>query len=162
MAAEVVNQNDYFRWSLNQFAREFGIARETVQSRLRAANVSPSGEKRGFPVYSVSDAARAILMPESASTPGLNDPAQMTTKERLDWYNSEISRIKFERESGESIRSDESREQMALIAKMGLQVLETLPDILERDYHLDAEIIASIEERIDALRVQWSEAVIDG
>jgi hypothetical protein len=39
--------------------------------------------------------------------------------------------------------------------------LETLPDILERDHHLDHKIISSIEERIDALREQWAQAVAE-
>jgi len=158
MAGEVISQSEWFSWSLNQFAREFGIARETVQSRLRAANVMPTGEKRGFPVYSVSAAARAILLPES-STPGLSDPDRMSPKERSDWFRSENERLKYEKDSGLAVGSDESREQMALIAKIGLQVLETLPDILERDYHLDAEIIAGVETRIDTIREQWAQAV---
>ena len=158
MAGEVVAQSEWFSWSLNQFAREFGIARETVQSRLRAANVAPTGEKRGFPVYSVSAAARAILLPES-STPGLNDPDRMSPKERSDWFRSENERLKYEKDSGLAVGSDESREQMALIAKIGLQVLETLPDILERDYNLDADIISGVEARIDTIREQWAQAV---
>ena len=160
MAGEVVSQEDWFNWSLNQFAREFGIARETVQSRLRAAGVNPSGERRGFPVYSVSAAARAILMPDTSAN-GMNDPAKMSPKERADWYRSENERLKFERESGLAVGSADSREQMATIAKMGLQVLETLPDILERDHYLDHKIISSIEERIDALREQWAQAVAE-
>ncbi len=159
MAGEVVSQSEWFSWSLNQIAREFGIARETVQNRLRSANVSPTGEKRGFPVYSVSAAARAILLPESSSTPGLNDPDKMTPKEQRDWYAAQIDKVKLAQLTGEVVNESESREQMAQIAKIGLQVLETLPDILERDYHLDPEIIASIESRIDMIREQWAQAV---
>lgn len=32
-----------------------------------------------------------------------------------------------------------------------------MPDILERDYRLDPEIIESVESRIDALREQWAD-----
>lgn len=156
MAGEVVSQSEWFSWSLNQFAREFGIARETVQSRLRAANVSPTGEKRGFPVYSVSAAARAILLPETSSIPGLNDPEKMTPKERRDWYAAELDKKKLEQVTGELVRESDSREQMAYIAKTGLQILETLPDILERDFGLDADIVSGVEEKIDVLRSQWS------
>jgi hypothetical protein len=157
MAAEVVAQSEWFNWSLNQLAREFGIARETVQSRLRAANVNPSGERRGFGVYSVSAAAKAILLPTASEGVALNDPEKMSPKERSDWYRSENDRLKYERESGLAISSHETREQMAFIAKTGLQVLETLPDILERDFNLDAVIIENIEEKIAVLRDQWAE-----
>jgi hypothetical protein len=158
MAGEVVSQSEWFSWSLNQFSREFGIARETVQSRLRAADVKPSGEKRGFPIYSVSAAAKAILLHDT-STPGLNDPEKMTPKEQRDWFAGQIDKRKLAQLDGELVNKNESREQMALIAKIGLQVLETLPDILERDFHLDAEIIAAVEARIDTIREQWAQAM---
>ena len=157
VAAEVVAQSDWFNWSLNQLAREFGVARETVQARIRAANLNPSGERRGHPVYSVSGAAKAILLPTVSSGGNLNDPSTMSPKERADWYKSENDRLKFERESGMSISSYEAREQLAFLAKTGLQILETLPDILERDFNLAPEILNGVEERIAVLRDQWAE-----
>jgi hypothetical protein len=48
---------------------------------------------------------------------------------------------------------------MAVIAKTGLQVLETLPDILERDFAIDAKIISSVEAKIDVLREQWANLI---
>lgn len=157
MATEVASINDWFCWSLNQLSREFGIARETVQRRLRDANIAPAGERRGHPVYGVGQAAKAILMPQISEGAATNDPDRMTPKERADWYKSENDRIKYERESGNAIYKNDAREQMAFIAKTGLQVLENLPDILERDYRLQPEIIESVESRIDALREQWAE-----
>ncbi|WP_367154666.1 DUF1441 family protein [Methylomonas sp. HYX-M1] len=156
MAAEVVSQNDWFNWSLNQLAREFGIARETVQSRLRSANINPNGERRGFPVYSVAQAAKAILVPQTSLGVTLNDPDKMSPQDRAYWFKAEIDRVKLEREIGAAVYVNESREQMAVIAKTGLQVLETLPDILERDFGLDADVIAGVEARVDVLREQWA------
>lgn len=46
-----------------------------------------------------------------------------------------------------------------MIAKTGLQVLETLPDILERDFNLDSKVINNVEEKIDALREQWANLI---
>ncbi len=155
MSAVVVSQKDWFSWSLNQLSREFCIARETVQRRLREADVKPSGERRGYPVYPVGQAAKAILMPDSQSR-GVNDPDSMTPKERADWFKSENDRIKFERESGISVVATEARTEMAKIAQTGLQVIETLPDVLERDFNLEPELIDDIERRIDALREQWA------
>ena len=157
MAAEVISQNDWFNWSLNQLSREFGVARETVQRRLRDANVSPAGERRGFPVFKVSESARAILLHGLSEGSSQNDPNKMTPKERSDWYKSENERLKYEQTEKYLTAVHESREQMAVIAKTGLQVLETLPDILERDFHLDTEIIVGVEARIDGLRDQWAD-----
>jgi len=154
---EVVSKDLFVNWSLNQFANEFGIARETVTRRIRDAGISQSGIRRSHPVYNVGDVARAIFLPANSSEPGLNDPDAMTPKERSDWYKSENDRIKFERESGVVVGTDQAMVEMAEIAKMGLSVLETLPDILERDFSLDVKIIAGIEERINELREQWAD-----
>lgn len=158
MVAEVVPQEDWFSWSLNQLSREFGIARETVGRRLSDANIKPAGERRGHPVYRVKDAATAILMPQQQSAVG-NDPDNMSPKERADWYKSENDRLKFEKESGVLTYANDAREQMAEVAKMGLQVLDTFTDILERDFQIEPEIIAGVEIKIDELRNNWADAL---
>jgi len=159
MSAEVVSKDLFLHWSLSQIASEFGIARETVTRRINEANIQPSSMRRGHPVYRVRLVAEAILMPRATALNGINDPEMMAPKERSDWFKSENERLKFERDSGLSVDSDESRREMAEIAKMGLQVLETLPDILERDFNLDSKIISDVELRIDALRDQWADTV---
>jgi len=155
----LVSQDEYFSWSLNQLAREFGIARETVGSRLRNAHVNPSGERRGHPVYRVGDAAAAILTPPTSEGVKLNDPDLMIPKERSDWYRSENDRVKFEKETGLTASVEDCRMQIAEAVKMGLQVIETLPDILERDFSLPPEVIASVELRLDSLREAWAVAL---
>lgn len=159
MASEQTANNvfpiDWYKWSIKQLSQEFNIARDTVVRRLRAGNVDPSGQRRGHPVYSVSDAARAILMPDSF-TSIMTDPDRMSPKERADWYKSENDRLKFEKENGLVVYADDCRVQMAEIAAMGLAVLETLPDILERDFNFDPEVIVSVEQCVDSLREQWA------
>lgn len=159
MVGEVISQDDFFCWSLTQLSREFGIARETVTRRLNDAGVAAAGVRRGHPVFRVRQAAEAILVPPSRSGEFINDPDKMSPKERSDWFRSENDRVKFERDSGISVHADKAREQMAVIAKTGLEVLETLPDILERDFQLDPDIIESVELKIDALRTQWANRI---
>jgi len=161
MVATVVSQKDWFSWSLNQLSREFNIARETVQRRLREASVDPSGERRGHPVYPVGASAKAILAPDTSASQGLNDPASMTPKERSDWYKSENDRIKFERDAGLLVSAADARTEMARVAQTGLHILETLPDILERDFNIDPDVIVGVEQRIDALREQWASVLED-
>ena len=158
MVAEVASLDSFFNWSLTQLSKEFGIARETVGRRLRDANIQPSGTRRNHPVYRVSDAANAILLP-NLQTGEFNDPKSMVPKERSDWFKSENERLKFERDSGLSIDTNDSLVQMGEIAKRGLHVLETLPDILERDFNFPADVIENVESRIDVLRNEWAEAV---
>ncbi len=98
-------------------------------------------------------------MPPRNSGGFSNDPENMSPKERSDWFRSENERLKFERDSSLSVDVDDSRKQMAEIAKTGLQVLETLPDILERDFNIDPIIISSVESKIDGLREQWADSL---
>jgi len=157
MMGEVISQDMFLNWSLNQLANEFGIARETVTRRIRDAGIVSSGMRRGHPVYRVGQVAQAILSPSNKSEPGANDPDMMTPKERSDWFRAENDRLKFEKELGLLVGSDAVMVEMAEIAKMGLSVLETLPDILERDFMLEPKVISGIEERVDALREQWAD-----
>ncbi len=157
--AEVLRQEDWFCWSLNQLSREFGLARETVSRRLSDAGVASAGERRGHPVYKVGAAARAILLSQQKSFSSISDPDSLAPKDRLDHFRSENERIKLEKETGLLVHVEDARAQMAEIAKTGLQILETLPDILERDFQLDADIIEALEAKIDALRNNWAESL---
>lgn len=161
MGAEVVSKDYFLNWSLTQLSFEFGVARETVARRISEQGIKDAGKRRGHPVYRVAEVARAILAPPVSPGVALNDPDLMTPKERADWYKSEIDRVKFERENGASVAVTEAREQMSVVAKTGLQVLETLPDILERDFALDAGIIAGVEAAIDGVREEWA-AMLEG
>ncbi|MBM0956484.1 DUF1441 family protein, partial [Escherichia coli] len=52
---------------------------------------------------------------------------------RKAWYQSERERLKFEQETAQLIPASDVRREFAIWAKAVVQVLETLPDILERD-----------------------------
>ncbi len=57
----------------------------------------------------------------------------MDAHERKAWYQSERERLKFEQETAQLIPASDVRREFAIWAKAVVQVLETLPDILERD-----------------------------
>lgn len=159
MAAEILSQDDFFNWSLNQLARAFGVARETVSKRLMDSGVRPSGERRGHPVYPVKLAAQAILMPQGYSGGWLDDPTKMAPSDRRHWFASERDRLALEREQGLLVTADEARQQMAEIINLGLPILESLPDELERDFQLPPEVVAAVESRVDSLRSAWADAL---
>jgi hypothetical protein len=159
MAADVLSKDDFAKWSLNMLAHEFGVARETVQNRLASANIQPAGERRGFPVYRVGPSAKAILQLQMQSAGFNNDPNTMSPQERSYWYKSENDRTKLEKEQGILVYAEDSRRAQAQIAKTGLQILETLPDILERDFNLSVDVISAVEDKLNALRDEWAELV---
>lgn len=159
MNSNVVQQSDFFNWSLSQLAREFGMARDTISRRLFDADVKASGERRGHPVYSVSAAAKAILGLHLNQSGVDVDPAKMTASDRRHHYAGELDKLKLERELGLSISIDDARSQMVEIIKMGLPIFESLPDELERSFDLPPDVIASVEDKVNELRNSWADAL---
>jgi hypothetical protein len=157
MTAEVLTQSDYSNWSLNQLSRAFGIARETVAKRLADSNVKPSGSRRGHAVYSVKDAATAILLPQSTSTGMVDNPDMLAPSDRRHWFASENDRIKLEKEMGMLVSVEDCRQQIVEVISVALPVLDGLADELERDFDLSPTIVGAIEERIDAVRHKWAD-----
>lgn len=139
------------------------MSRNTVSKRLREGNVPPSRRERGSPVYALKDAMPALFQPDTVTTNGLFDPNQMPPEMRKAWYQSENERLKFEKTQGELCSADDVARNMALMAKAVIQVLETLPDVLERDCALQPTQVAKVQMAIDDLRDQLAvqAAVID-
>lgn len=78
----------------------------------------------------------------------------MDAHERKAWYQSERERLKFEQETAQLIPASDVRREFAIWAKAVVQVLETLPDILERDCGLQPAAVSRVQSIIDDLRDQ--------
>lgn len=153
--ATVTKQAEGLTFSLSSLAREFGIARETVAKRLAAANVHPVTTKKNHAVYQIRSAAIAILQIEEQEV--VSDPNLMLPKERLDWFKSETERLKYEKETGISVATEDARLEMANIVQLVTKTLDTIPDVLERDCRLPADSVLKVEGVIDSLRLQMAE-----
>ena len=153
---EVLGQG--IRLSLSALSREFGFHRDTIKKRLAQAGVRPDGERNGNPVYRLRDAAPVVL--DTYSTAGrVEDPDLLTPTDRKAWYQSEKDRVALEKEQGVLVPREEVREQLAIVIKIAAQMLETLPDILERDCRLPPDMVDMVERRIDQARADWAEAL---
>ncbi|TKB53298.1 DUF1441 family protein [Ferrimonas aestuarii] len=145
-------------WSQSQLATAFGLDRRTVAKRLKPAPVADV--VRGGKVYTLAVAAKAVLM--SMADPGdLHDPAKMEPGDRLSWFKSERERLLFEQEVRELVLDAEHRAECALIIKTCVLMLETLPDVLERDCGLPPKAVAAVEARIDGIRNDLAEKLIE-
>ncbi len=139
--------------SISTLAREFGMARETVSKRLEQSGVTPADEVKGYPVYRIAEAAKAIL---GVSVPGDSaDPDKMLPQDRLAWMRSENERLKFEQSERRLVPIEEVEEQLAALVKSTIQLLATLPDRLERDAGLPPEAIERATVICDAAREQY-------
>lgn len=85
----------------------------------------------------------------------------MLPADRLAHWKAENERIKFEQETGQLIPAADVAREFSLLVKSVVMVLETLPDILERDCALTPAAVTRVQEVIDDLREQMSQQVVN-
>ena len=78
----------------------------------------------------------------------------MLPPDRKAWFQSERERLKFQQETGELIPASAVTREFSSMAKAVVQVLETLPDILERDCAMTPAAVVRVQKVIDDLRDQ--------
>lgn len=148
-------------WSIARLADELGMDRRTATKRLRDAGIPPCGKRGGHDVYRLADAAPALVDPIGPSVEtGVVDPRDLPPKDRKDYYQSENERLKVEVTIGQLIPAAEVEADYADLVKKVVQVLDTLPDILERDCALTPEAVVKVQETCDQVRQQMYERVI--
>lgn len=144
-----------FRLNINQLASISGLHRQTVASRLKGVETAP-GSNQKLKLYTIP-AILAELM-KSVVTVALAD---MTPTDRRAWFQSENERLKFEKEEKELIPASEVAREFSSMAKAVVQVLETLPDILERDCALPPAAVSRVQAIIDDIREQMANRVFE-
>lgn len=144
---------DAYNWSIFKISEAFGIHRDSVKKKLHESNISSAALVKGNPVYALKDVGPALFgMRKETEEPGFQDPSKMEPKERKDWYQSENERVKLEEKQRTLIPVDEVVFVYSSMRKAVVQVLETLPDILERDCALSPQAVSMVQDSIDDLR----------
>ncbi|EFX17273.1 hypothetical protein ECO2687_05391 [Escherichia coli O157:H- str. H 2687] len=133
--------------NINQLAALSGLHRQTVVARLK--NIRPAGGHDKLKLYRLTD-----ILTEFLALPPPVAEGEMDAHERKAWYQSERERLKFEQETAQLIPASDVRREFAIWAKAVVQVLETLPDILERDCGLQPAAVSRVQSIIDDLRDQ--------
>ena len=155
-SAEIETLSDGIRLSITGLASEFGFSRETVKNRINKCNVKPDGRRRGNPVYRLRDCIVPITDRENGE---VKDPKKLPPMERRAWYASEKDRQITEEKDGMLIPVEDHRKSLAEVIQSTVQVLETLPDVLERDCGLPADQIDMVEKIIDSERNRWADLI---
>lgn len=141
--------------NISQLAALSGVHRQTAAARLQNLPVA-GGHESNLKLYRVVDIVSAFL----ALPPPVAE-GEMDAHERKAWYQSERERLKFEQETAQLIPASDVRREFAIWAKAVVQVLETLPDILERDCGLQPAAVSRVQSIIDDLRDQIALRVTD-
>lgn len=125
----------------------------TVRRSLqRVSGLTPTaGSNSKLKLYLLSDLIRLGLQEKMTA-----DVDEMSPIERRAWYQSENERLKFQTQTGELVPAFEVAQEMAILAKTVVQILETLPDILERDAGLSPNALVRVQQVIDDVRDQMA------
>lgn len=157
--AEINRLEEAYNWNITRLADAFGLHRDTVRKRLKEAGVVPAGSRNNANVYALKDAGPALF---SESRPGAaTNPDDYHPSDRKDWYASEISRVKLEKEMRLLVPVEEAHREMSRLAKAVASGLDSLADMLERDAGLAPETIELVEKSTDALREMMYLSIID-
>lgn len=128
--------------------------RNFVARRLRELELV-GGNGENLKLYELGPALQALL------TPSMKENGEMSPQDRKAWYQSENERLKFEEAQRQLLPVDEVAREYATLAKMVVMVLETVPDILERDCGLSPEAVNRVQDIIDDLRDEMARKVED-
>lgn len=157
--AEINRLEEAYNWNITRLADAFGLHRDTVRKRLKESGVVPAGARNGANVYALKDAGPALF---SESRPGTaTDPNDYHPTERKDWFQSEVLRVKLEKEMRLLVPVEEAHREMSRLAKAVASGLDSLADLLERDAGLTPETIELVEKSTDALREMMYQSIID-
>ncbi|EPK1677294.1 TPA: DUF1441 family protein [Raoultella ornithinolytica] len=142
--------------NINQLAGITGVHRQTVAARLK--NVAPAtGSNSKLKLYLVTDILSELMIP-TVSTASVEE---MDPSDRLSHWKAENERLKFEVDTKQLIPAEDVAREFSLMAKAVVMVLETLPDILERDCALTPVAVSRVQSVIDDLRDQVAQKVMD-
>lgn len=135
--------------SIRQLAEETGFDRDTVQKKISENNVVPSGKRGGHAVYRIRDVLPALY---TNGPDGREDPEKLDPFRRKAHYQAELDKLKLQLETREVIPRIEVEQEQARNFRIVALLLDTLPDVVERDCGASAELIARIEQAIDKCR----------
>ena len=139
------------QFNVTELGELCGCNRDTVRARIKALGIEPVAKNaQGHGLYRASDLL--MLRPVDEAPDIETDPSRMSPKDRKDWFDSEKGRVWLDKEERRLIPASEVITVFSSITKSAVQVLNTLPDILERDEGLPPSAVAKVQKTIDALR----------
>lgn len=147
-------------FTIYALAHLFELDHRTVKKRLLAADLAPESERNGTPVYRLKEAA-AYLVLRPALADGTIDPTKLAPRELAYWEQAQHTRVRREALQGTLLPAEDCRDQLAWMAKTILPLLETLPEIAERDAGATPQQRELFETVINTVRQQIYERLTE-
>ena len=134
------------------YAKLFDITERRVQ-QLAKDGVIPKEGRGMYPLVGTVRGYTKFLQERSAGfTFEFSDQDLRNERVRLTRVQADRQELKLKEESGSLIPAEEHAAVVSLIIKSLVNILDVLPDQIERDCGITPEVINSIQESIDAQR----------
>jgi phage terminase Nu1 subunit (DNA packaging protein) len=137
----------------------FGVSPQSIDGWIRrgcpAVERGAQGKQWKFDLLDLAKWRFGLQAGEDGSI----DPSAMTPKDRLDHYRALREQSKHQQEVGELISSDEYERALSTSLKQVAMMLESLPDLLERDAGLSGAAVEKSIAVVDALRERLYKAL---
>jgi hypothetical protein len=146
-------------WSISRLADEFGMDRRTVKSRLD--EVKPTGVLNKNPAWSLKDAAPFLVDQLTTNVDGCYDVSELPPDLKLKHYQAERERLKLEIDLGDVIPLNVFQDVLADSFKTFAQMMDTFPDVLERDCNIGADALEAVQKTIDEVRTNLHKKMIN-
>ncbi|HEY2455549.1 MAG TPA: DUF1441 family protein [Scandinavium sp.] len=132
-------------FSITELAEILGRDRKTIAAIARPLESTPDSSKTRKN-YTVRTLLRALDNPQDL------DVTQMTPAERRAHWQAENERVRYEKAIRFLIPADECAREYRILTKGMIIMLETLPDLLERDCALTPQATSYVQSVIDKFR----------
>lgn len=141
-------------WSMSMLAKFANKDRATIKKLVK--DLPERGTIKGYPAFHLQEAVVAIFSNDYYAQDGDLKPG-----DRKAFYESELKRYEVEERSGQLIPSERGNRYLAnLFKEMDLR-LSMLPDNIERKEGIKPELVLSIEQEVDKVRLLLISAISD-
>lgn len=138
-------------------------SRDAIRKRIGSANLQPvADDGRGNALYRIFDVVRAFLGVEGSEAKEGKpaDPEKMSGPDRNAWYQAEGRKLDLLERMSKLVPIELWQREADTVYRELAQFLETLPDVLERDAHLDAQTVELLNESVRRYRAKLAEELI--
>lgn len=130
-------------------ADEFGMGRDTIIKRIRQSGIKPDGERDKNDVYHLRNIVPVLFcIEDSGVRPGSATDQLALARAKDAGIATAIRELELAQRQGRLVSADAVRLEMANLVKGTTQMLDTLPDVLERDAGLPAKAVVKCQEVI--------------
>lgn len=148
--------------SLSQLSRIFSKDKRTISAVLKG--LTPCGERMGFPIYNLADAASRLSVPDENRVIEIIKrlkPSQLPVKIQKEFWDSARSRQRYLEDQGDLWRTDDIVEALLEAFKTFRQSVLLMSDAVARETELTDKQRRIINELTDVLLVDVSKSLLE-